>query len=155
MLLYFEIWVHFALRLVVSDIQQVQGWRNWKYTEWPQTELEDLTVKSTLYALNIFARFALGLAVSEIQGHQKSKMHRMTPNWTSTLNSQNYSTSIYTRYLPLRTKFWSVSLSGFQYCTFCNSPLTTMLNVPPPKKKKKKSKCWSFRITPNKIWWCS
>ncbi len=29
--------------------------KNWKYTEWPQTELEDLTVQSTLYRI-----YALG-----------------------------------------------------------------------------------------------
>ncbi len=51
---------------------------NRKCTEWPQTELEQLTVKSTLYTLltpegQIMVRFALRLAVSEIQGRQKSK----------------------------------------------------------------------------------
>ncbi len=51
-----------------------------------QTKLEHLTVKSTLYTKNlppgaqILVRFALPLAVSEIQGRQKLKMHRMTPN---------------------------------------------------------------------------
>ncbi len=50
--------------------------KNWKCTEWPQTELEDLTVKSTLYTLNtwpwnIFIFFSLRSAISEIQGRQK------------------------------------------------------------------------------------
>ncbi len=50
----------------------------------------------TKYLLNevqILVRFALRFAVSEIQhvlvhGPQKSEIHRMTPNWISTLNSQ-------------------------------------------------------------------
>ncbi len=61
----------------------------------------------------ILVRFALWLTVSEIhfvhvKGHQKSEMHRMTPNWTWTLSSQTY--SIYTKYLPLRPKVSSVLL---------------------------------------------
>ena len=56
----------------------------------------------------ILVRFALRLALTEIQGCQKLKMHRMIPNWTSTRNSQNY--SVYTEYLPHRPKIWSVSL---------------------------------------------
>ncbi len=44
--------VLFALRLAVSEIQHVQGQRK-SETEWPQTELEHLTVKSTLYILHI------------------------------------------------------------------------------------------------------
>ena len=129
--------------------------KNRKCTEWPQTELEDLTGKSIIYTLHTYPRgpnfgpfrsttscfrdtrsskignapsdhklnldehltvkilymhilylpqgaqtlvhFALRLAVSEIhvQGGQKSEMHRMTPNWTWTLNSQKYSTGIH------------------------------------------------------------
>ncbi len=56
-------------------------------------------------------RFALRLAISEIQhvqGQRKLEMHRMTPNATWTLNSQKY--SIYTKYLPLKSKFFSVLL---------------------------------------------
>ena len=48
---FFFFFGRFALRLAVSDIQ---GWRNRKWTEWPQTDLEDLTVKSTLYTLNTY-----------------------------------------------------------------------------------------------------
>ena len=143
---------------------------NRKCTEWPQTELEHLTVKRTLYTIilnpeaqtlvrftlrlavsdihhntrsvkigntpndpklnlhtqqakwpcihyiltpeaQILVRFTLRLAVSEIkhvQGRQKSEMHRMTPHWPWILNSQKY--SIYNIYLPLRSKFWPVSL---------------------------------------------
>ncbi len=40
-------------------------------------------------------------------------MHRMTPNWSWTLNSQKY--SIYTKYLPLRYKFLSVSLYALPF----------------------------------------
>ncbi len=82
---------------------------NRKCTKWPQTELKHLPVKSTLYTLNtpeaqILVHFALRLAISEIQGHPKKlEMHRMTPNWTWKLNSQNYPT--YSKYLPLRSKF--------------------------------------------------
>ena len=35
-------------------------------------------------------------------------MHRLTPNWTWTLNSQKY--LMYTEHLPLRPRFWSISL---------------------------------------------
>ncbi len=73
--------VRFALRLAVSKILHVQGWQSRKCTELPQTKLKHLTVKSTLYTLNTFpkvqilVRFTLRLAVSEIQGRQKSEMH--------------------------------------------------------------------------------
>ena len=40
----------FALRLAVSEIQRIQGRQNGKCTELTQTELEHLTVQSTLYA---------------------------------------------------------------------------------------------------------
>ena len=53
----------------------------------------------------ILVRFALQIAVSEIQGRQKSETHRMPPNWTWTLNSQKY--PVYTKYVLLRPKFWS------------------------------------------------
>ena len=43
----------------------------------------------------IVVRFAPQLAVSKIQGCQKSEMHQMTPNRTWTLNSQKY--PVYTR----------------------------------------------------------
>ncbi len=42
----------------------------------------------------IFVRFALRLAISEIQGRQKWEKHRMTPDWTWTLNSQKHSVYI-------------------------------------------------------------
>ncbi len=58
--------------------------------------------------LQNFVCFALWLAVSKIQGCQISEMHRVTPNWTWTLNSQKY--LMYTEHLPLRPRFWSISL---------------------------------------------
>ncbi len=61
--------------------------------------------------VQILVRFALRLAVSEIQhvqGQWKLEMHRMTPKWTWRLNSQNYPVS--TTYLLQRAKFWSVLL---------------------------------------------
>ncbi len=46
----------------------------------------------------MLVQFALRPAVSEMQDCQKSGVHRMTPNWTWTLNSQKY--PIYTKDLP-------------------------------------------------------
>ncbi len=70
---------------------------NWKCTEWPQTELEHLTVKSTLYTLNTYPRgpnFDPFLSMTshfwDTKGLQKSEMHQMTSKWTWTLNSQKY-----------------------------------------------------------------
>ncbi len=65
---------------------------NRKSTEWTRNDLEHLTVKSTLYALNTypqgtnFIRFTLQPAVLQIQGCRKSEKHRMTPNWWMHLN---------------------------------------------------------------------
>ena len=103
----------FVLRLAVSEIQDNQ---NRKRTEWAQTEAEHLTVKIILYTLNIylwgptFGPFAIWPEVFQIQCRRKLEMHRMTQNWTSTLNSQNY--SLYTKHLPLRPNFWSISIYG-------------------------------------------
>ncbi len=58
--------------------------------------------------VQIFFRSAVRSAVFKIQGRRKSDMHRKTPNWTWTLNSQNY--PVYTKYFPQRSKCWSVSL---------------------------------------------
>ena len=83
---------------------------NRKWTEWPQTELDNLSVKSTLY--------------------------------------------ICTKYLPLWSKFWSVSLYDQRfprYRTFYHHifPFTLMLNVHKNnnnKKKWQKSKIWKFTV---------
>ena len=158
---------------MANGFRDMRSPENRKWTEWPKTELEHLTVKSTLYTFNtypcgpnfgpfrstisrfrdttcirspkignapnepelnlntwqskglyicipvytkylllmskVLIRFALRLAVSEIkhvQGRRKTETHRMTPNQTWTLNSH----PIYTKYLPLRPKFWSISL---------------------------------------------
>ncbi len=86
--------------------------------------------------VQILVRFTLRLVVSEIQGRQKSEMHRVTPNWTWPLNSKKY--PIYTTYLPPRSKFWSVLLYDQRfprYHTFSHFPLTPMLNVPKIEQK--------------------
>ncbi len=73
-------------------------------------------------------------------------MHWMTPNWTWTLNSQKY--PIYSKYLPLRSIFWSVSLYGQRFRrfrTFYPSPLTTMLHGQ-KKNKKKLPKIQNFKF---------
>ncbi len=50
-----QILVRFALQLAVSDIYNMyKVSKNQKCTEWPQTELSHLTVKSTLYTLNTY-----------------------------------------------------------------------------------------------------
>ncbi len=79
--------------------------------------------------------FALGLAVSEIQGRQKLEKRQMTPNWI-----EHFTVKV--RYvhqnLTPEVQLWSASHYDQRfprYCTFCNSPLTTVLNV--PKKNKK------------------
>ena len=49
--------VSFALRLAICEIQMYNMYKvgeNRKCTEWPQTELEHLTVKSTLHTLNTY-----------------------------------------------------------------------------------------------------
>ncbi len=75
-------------------------------------------------------------------------MHRVTPNWTWTLNSQKH--PMWTKYLPLTSKFWSISLYMLydqrfpRYRTFYNFPLNTVLNI--PKRKKKIAKIWNFTI---------
>ena len=87
-----------------------------KCTEWPKTELKHW-VKSTLYTLNTYPwgpkliRFALWLAISEIQ-HVQVDENRKCTEWPQTergtLSSQKY--FAHTKYLPMRPKFWSVSL---------------------------------------------
>ena len=64
-------------------------------------------------------RFALRLTVCKIQhiqGWRKSERHQMTSNWTWKLNSQKY--SIYTEYLSLRPKFWSVLLYDWPFSRY-------------------------------------
>ncbi len=95
--------------------------------------------------VQVFVCFSLRLAVSKIQGRQKSEMHRATSNWTWTLNGQKY--PMHTKYSPPSPKFGSVSLydQRFQrYQTFYNSPLTTMLNVPKMNKKMPKIQYLKF-----------
>ena len=63
----------------------------------------------------MFVRFALQLAVSEIQC-QKLEMHQMTPNWNWTFNSQKY--PVYTKYFRHRPKFSCISLYGQQFSRY-------------------------------------
>ena len=105
--------VRFALRLAVSEKQHVQGGQNRKCTEWPQNELKHLTVKSTLYTLHTYPcdpNFNPFCSISGCQDTRSLKIGNAPndPNWTSKLNSQNH--PVYTKYLPQRSTFWSVSL---------------------------------------------
>ena len=50
-----QIWVRFALRLADSEIQNVQGGQKSEVHRMTLTELENLTVKSTPYTLNIYS----------------------------------------------------------------------------------------------------
>ncbi len=137
---------------------------NRKCAKWPQTELEHLRAKSTLYTLNTYLRsrnfrpfnstinrFRDTWRKSEIHGMtftwrltvkstlytlniylwgpefgpfrsmissfrdtctrlRNSEMHRVTPNWTWSHNSQKYSIYRYIKHLPQRPRFWSLSL---------------------------------------------
>ncbi len=94
---------------------------NRKCTEWPKTELEHLTVKSTQYTLDTTP---WGLNFGPFR--PKTSRFRDT-------TCQQYSQKhpVYTKDLLLGPKFWSVSLYDkrfSRYRTFYNSPLTTMLN---------------------------
>ena len=101
--------VHFSLWLAVPRYNvHVQGQQNRKCTEWPQTELEHLTVKGTLYTLNTYPWGSnFGLFCSTIKHFQDTTCTRLPINrncteWPQTKlqhwNSQKY--SIYTKYLP-------------------------------------------------------
>ncbi len=74
---------------------------------------------------HLLVRFSLRSAAFKIQGLWKSEMHRMTPNWTCTLNSQKNTicTKYYTRDVSLYDQRFR------RYRTFYNSPLTTMLKT--------------------------
>ena len=73
-----------------------------KYSIYTKYSLRPKFWSVSLYN-ELFTRYNI-----HVQGHQKSEKQRMTPNWTWTLNIQKY--SIYTKYLPMRPRFWSVSL---------------------------------------------
>ena len=51
-----QILIYFALRLVISEIKHVHGGQKTEMHRMTQIELEDLTVKSTLYTLNTYPR---------------------------------------------------------------------------------------------------
>ncbi len=98
--------MRFALRLAVSEIHVSE---NRKCTEWPQTELEDLTVKSTLYTLNTypwgpnFCPFRSTISRFQDKTYTRTAKIRNAPNdpnWTWRLNSQKY--PMYTKIFLLR-----------------------------------------------------
>ncbi len=113
-----QILVRFAIRLAVSKIQHLQSqWKleihrmtpNWTWRL--NSQKYSIYTKCLPHEAQILDCFTLRLAISEIQHVQdwrKSEMHRMTPNWTWRINSKKY--FIYTKYLPPRPKYWSVSL---------------------------------------------
>ncbi len=104
--------------------------KNRKCTQWFPTELEHLTFKSCCihWILTPEAQFLvcfalqLHVALSEIQGNQKSEMHQMTPNWTWTLNSQKYLFTPEAQILVPLALRTAVSKISHIY----NSPLTTI-----------------------------
>ncbi len=70
------------------DIKVVENWKSRKCTEWPQTDVEHVTIKvpcvhcvSTYPRGRILVHFAITPAIFEIQGCRKSEMHRMTSEW--------------------------------------------------------------------------
>ena len=69
--------VRFALRLVVFEIHVEVG-DNQKCSEWPQSELEHLTVKRTLYALDTYPWGPnFRLFCSMIRGFQDTMLPKM------------------------------------------------------------------------------
>ncbi len=75
----------------------------WKFSsKWPKTDMEHLTVKSTLYARQTYPRgpnfcpFRPTTTSFRDTGLPKIEVYRMKPNWTWTLNSQEY--PFYTKY---------------------------------------------------------
>ena len=86
-------------------------------TEWPQTELEHLTLKSTLHTLNTYSQGPnFGSFRSTVSRFRDTTCTRSAkignapndPKLNLTLNSQKY--AIYTMTYPLRSKFSSVLL---------------------------------------------
>ena len=96
----------------------------------------------------ILVGFALQVVVFKAQGHQQSEMYRITPALEHLIVKGTL--YIYTKYLPLVPKTWSVSLYNQQfrrYHTFYNSPLTPMLNAPQNRTKKMpKIRNWNLTI---------
>ncbi len=116
---------------------KIQGHRKLEMYRMAHTELEYLTVKkSILYKLKTYplgpqicGRYVLRIAVSEIQGCQKSKMQRMTPNWIPTFNIQKNTLKTYARgqnFGPFHCTtirfqciqgFWKLQISGMYRMT--------------------------------------
>ncbi len=115
-------------------------------TERPQTELEHLTVKSTLYTLNIYPeaqiviRFALRLAVPEIheQGRWNSEMHRMIQTELKHLTVSIYSILYIQQLLTSEDQIWVLS--------------TLRLTVSEIQHVQGRRKSEMHRMTPNRTW---
>ena len=128
--------------------------KNRKCTEWSQSELEFLTAQSTLYTTpeaQILVRLTLRLAISEIQraqGHQKSEMYQITPNWTWTVNGQKY--PVYTKHFTSGPNFdpFHSTTSGSQDIAHFIIPHWLPSYTPPPQKKReqRKKKCQKMQI---------
>ena len=89
---------------------------NRKCTQWPQNDLNHLSVKSTLSTLNTHPRakislfFTLWPAIFEIQGCRKSEMNPMTQN---DLNHLSVTSTLST----LNTHLWCQTFTPFRSTT--------------------------------------
>ena len=128
----------FALREAVFEIH-VKGCPKLECTDWPQNDLENSTVKSTLCALNthpetqISLRFSLRPAVFEIQGCQSQNCTEWPRNDLNhlTVKSTMYTHWILTpeaqialRFAPWLLIFQIIEVFGFprvRYCRFLRS----------------------------------
>ncbi len=96
-----------SISLYNQPFSRLEIGKNWKSTKWQQNGLKHLNVKSPLYAVNssppppkaqICTRVTLWPTAFEIQGGQKSEMHRITSEWHWTLISQKW--QVHTKYIP-------------------------------------------------------
>ncbi len=128
---------------------------NRKCTEWPQTELEHLTVQTTIHTLNIYPWGPnFGPFNSTINRFRdttyKISENRKCAEWPQTeLEHLTGNITLYTlNTYPWGSNFWSVSLYDQQFprCrTLYNCPLIPMLNVQNRTKTNcQKSKIWNF-----------
>ena len=111
-----QIVVRFALRLVVSEIY-VQVVKNRKCTEWPQTEYEHLTVKSTLYTLNTYPlrfKFSSVSLYDELFPRYKVFKNRKCTVWPQTeLEHLTGKSTLYT----VNTQPWGPNFGPFRSTT--------------------------------------
>ncbi len=141
-----QILIRFDLRLAVSKIQHVQGrWKsemhrmnqNWNWTL--NSQKFSIYTKIHTPEAQALVRFTLRLATFRDTTCTWSAKRSGCTEWPQTELEHLTVKSVYTKDLPMRSKFWSVSLYDQRfpgYCTFCNYKLTTMLNVQKRTKKK-------------------